>query len=795
MWQKISPYLTFFLGWPLSLLALFFIGRTVVPQIPQLLQEVTSIRWTFLVIGIMSFVSYYILRSYIWYRLLHTLGYTLPLRESLYLWASSQIKRYIPGNIWSFLGVTLLFSKKRVKKSDIAHALVIEAQLVLLSALLLSSLAFPFLLQEYLDFGQWEPLLLRGSIVLIIAGILLYIAMPFLTKKVKYPFVKKINHVFPRIGYQQTVLIFASMLLSLIFFGLGYYFTLSAVIFLDPALLLFFLGYFILSLLLGYLSFITPSGLGVREGLLTVGLAKFVPLSVAGFAALFGRIILVFSEVVFIFLMYTLSQATHTYFHRVSSFLRRKSYEVVVFVFFLLFSVYFSLISILRYENYYTGRFDLGNMAQTVWNTYHGRIFELTNPDGVEIVSRLAFHADFILILFAPFYALWESPNMLLLLQAIIVGAGGFFVYLLARDILRHKALALTLTLLYFFNPSLQRATIYDFHAVTLATTFFLGAFYFLTKKKYGWFVLFAFLAGITKEQVWAVIALLGLYIAYFHKKWVLGLGIFAVCVGITYTLLWYAIPAASGGEHFALSYYQQAEEGDSPSDLITTILFDPVKTVQTVTQESRLHYLHQLLMPVGYIPLAAPLYLLFTGPDLVINMLSSKPQLHQIYYQYTANITPFLFISTIYGIRVIFRRIKISPFVMIVFLSIMGIWSAYLYGPLPGARNPNLAMITHTFPNREAVDELLAGIPEEARVAASNGLGSHLSHRRYIYTLPNGVEEAEYILITRDDPNNSSESNFAELIFRLKKDSSFRTIYDDDNVIAFKKRSLAGLW
>ncbi len=582
------------------------------------------------------------------------------------------------------------------------------------------------------------------------------------------------------------------MLLSFVLFGLGYYFALSSVVFLDPHHLLLFIGYFVLSLLLGYLSFITPSGLGVREGIITLGLAKFIPLALAGFAALFGRIVLVLSEVLFVLLMYLVSKKQLPVVTRLFSLVRKYKYESVVALFFVIYSLYFSVISILRFENYYTGRFDLGNMAQTVWNTYHGRIFELTNPNGTEIVSRLAFHADFILILFAPFYAFWESPNVLLLLQSIIVGAGGFFVYFLTRDILKNKPLALVFSLLYFFNPSLQRATIYDFHAVTLATTFFLGAFYSLYHRRYGWFLFFAFLAGITKEQVWAVIALLGLYIAYFQKQWKLGLSIFVVCVGITYGLIWYAIPNASGGEHFALSYYQQTEDGDSPSDLIKAIIIEPQQTFTTVTEKSRLFYLHKLLLPLGYVPLLAPLFLLFTGPDLVINMLSGKPQLHQIYYQYTANITPFLFIAAIYACKLLLTKWKKLSFFLLIYLSLMGIMSAYLYGPLPGAREANLAMITDPFPHKREVDTLIASIPEDAKVSASNGLGSHLSHRRFIYTLPRGLEDAEYILITRGDPNNSSSNQFSDIIGTLSSNRVYTIIYDDGNVIAFQKRIFA---
>lgn len=181
--------------------------------------------------------------------------------------------------------------------------------------------------------------------------------------------------------------------------------------------------------------------------------------------------------------------------------------EIMLGLSIVVFSIYFTLVSFLRYTNFYAGKFDLGNMSQTVWNTLHGRIFLLTDPNGTETVSRLATHADFILILLAPFYALWSDPRMLLLIQVVLTALGAIFVYLLGQEIVKNKNISLIFALLYLLNPSVQRTIIYDFHAVVLATTFFLGAFYFLIKKKYIWFLVFGILAAITKEQVWLTLS------------------------------------------------------------------------------------------------------------------------------------------------------------------------------------------------------------------------------------------------------------------------------------------------
>ena len=134
------------------------------------------------------------------------------------------------------------------------------------------------------------------------------------------------------------------------------------------------------------------------------------------------------------------------------------SVEVLLSFFIACYLVYFTTISFLRYENYYTGRYDLGNMDQTVWNTLNGRIFQLTDPNGTNVISRLSFHADFILILLSPFYIIWSDPKMLLLIQTVVSALGAIFIYKISQKVLRNNPLSIIFVLI--FLPIPQRSQI-----------------------------------------------------------------------------------------------------------------------------------------------------------------------------------------------------------------------------------------------------------------------------------------------------------------------------------------------
>lgn len=457
--------------------------------------------------------------------------------------------------------------------------------------------------------------------------------------------------------------------------------------------------------------------------------------------------------------------------------------EVIISISTIIYFVYYTLASIIKYDNYYAGRFDLGNMTQTVWNTLHGNFFMLTDPNGTEEISRLAFHADFILALFAPLYLLWEDPRVLLIIQTFVLSLGGIFVFLIAKEILKNKTLALFFGICFLLSPAVGFTNLFDFHSVTLATTFLLAAFYFMIRKHWVLFVISLILAGITKEQVWAINALFGLYLIFISKQKVLGTIITASSAFIFYLLFWVAIPKAAGDHHFALEFY--SDYGTSTGDVMKNIILNPIKTIEILLLPDRLDYIKKLFMPLGYLSFLAFPFLIFASPDLMINLISNSPQMHQIYYQYSATVTPFIFIAAIYGVKLLLKKFPEIPYQAICFvLLIFTMTAAYNYGPLPFAKKPNNIWYKKPLVNRAAVDNYLVNIPLDKKVSASNNLGSHLSHRRFIYVIPNGFREADMILFLLQDPSKSELKIFDE----VSENKNFTLEFKDNNFYVFKK-------
>lgn len=474
-------------------------------------------------------------------------------------------------------------------------------------------------------------------------------------------------------------------------------------------------------------------------------------------------------------------------------------HEIILVLLIVIYIFYFTLSSFLRYDNFYAGRFDLGNMDQTVWNTIHGRFFQASNDNG-SAISRLSTHADFMLVLLSPFYFIWQSPKMLLLIQTIVLSSGALFIFLIASVLLKNKNFALIFGSVFLIYPQVEHANLYDFHAVTLATALLLACFYFLIKQKYFWLTIFLILSGIAKEQVWIITALFGLYMLLPNKvpplKWnlakkrILGIIIFAISIFLFYFLIWHVIPQNLGTHHFALSYY--SDFGDSEARVIKNVLFSPYKLVSIISERSRLEYLKQIFMPLGFISLLSPLFLIFTIPDLLINLLSNNTQLHQIYYHYTSTITPFVFVSAIFAVKQFTKWFPKFPKLYIAFYLIASsIISSYLFGPMFLAKNPNTDMFTKPLPQKEIIENFLLSIPEKYSVASTNNLGAHLSHRQKIFTIPLGVDKADYILFLLNDQSAQPSLKFQKnLASKLVLNNNYIQIFRNGDFIAFRKRA-----
>ena len=256
----------------------------------------------------------------------------------------------------------------------------------------------------------------------------------------------------------------------------------------------------------------------------------------------------------------------------------------------------FSALSILRHRAFSTGRFDLGNMVQAVWSTAHGHPLQITGLRGDQI-SRLGAHFDPILAVFAPLWLVWPSPDLLLVSQAVAVALGALPVYWLARKHLGSEQAALGFALAYLLYPPTQWLTLNEFHPVALACPLLLFAIWYLDEDRLLPFAAFGLLAATTKEEIAFVVAGLGVWYAFSHRRRLPGAAIFVAGTAVALIAIEVVIPHfnRAGTSSFFTRY---SEVGSTPAGIVHTALTDPWRLVTTAATGRGLGYLASLVAP-----------------------------------------------------------------------------------------------------------------------------------------------------------------------------------------------------
>jgi uncharacterized membrane protein len=505
----------------------------------------------------------------------------------------------------------------------------------------------------------------------------------------------------------------------------------------------------------------------------------------------------------------------------------------------LAYAVLLGGLSLLRYWTFRSTAFDLGNMDQVVWNNLHGHFFAFTNRgrDYFGPPTRLAVHVEPILLLLSLLYLLYAGPETLLIFQTLALALGALVVFVLARRALpRWPLVGVALVVTYLASPMVIGENIFDFHPVTLATPLLLAAVLAMQARRYVWFAVAAFLAAMCKEDIGFTVALLGLYIAFGQqRRW---FGLTTAGLAIAWSLLCFLVilPANLHNAQVGNNFWQRYTElGSTPGEAMLHLITQPWLFFTVILTLPKLGYIGNLLMTAGFLGLLAPLALLPALPELAINILSNQPEQYTGVYHYNAVLAAFLLVAAtlgcaklarhweqdrlgwaalsrsgriraLLGKRFPWRRVPRWGWGLALRLGAGWAWMVRRVSPrvalsvlvllllLVAARNLLAAepFLQQFWPplsvgSREAsINRLLAQIPPDASVSASETLDPHLGHRSGLYLFPDlgsGASPAQYIVIDEDFLAPEERADLLQKFDALLASGEYRVIAHSGSV------------
>lgn len=311
-----------YVGWALALAILFFLIRTLWSSWDQVAASGVAFRFNWLPV-IVSLVMLVIGRGFAveaWRRILEMLGSRVTFRFAFYAWFISNLARFIPGNVWQIAAMMYLAEKQGVSKMNVLLSQAVYAAIALSVAALygltllpaavpalgaqpwflpLTALAFlalitffalPPVFRLMVSLSTWALRVVRRRPAPAQSPEAMRPAdAPPLTGTAPHTGPSTVSGTVSGSFWRGLVPPLCSLAMWTIN-GVAYWLFTRSIVELPVDALPSFVAMNAAAYFIGYASFITPSGLGFREGALALMLGAFFPAPVAVALAFLTRI-------------------------------------------------------------------------------------------------------------------------------------------------------------------------------------------------------------------------------------------------------------------------------------------------------------------------------------------------------------------------------------------------------------------------------------------------------------------------------------------------------------------------
>lgn len=374
---------------------------------------------------------------------------------------------------------------------------------------------------------------------------------------------------------------------------------------------------------------------------------------------------------------------------------------------------------------------DLALYANAMWSMLNGSM-----AGSLWGVNFLTNHSEYIAFLVIPVYAVFPSSLTLVAIKLFSVIAGGFILYLIAKDRLGWTC-GLVMTALYFLFPANWFMLIFEFHFESLCVVFLFLTYYFLhIRRNFTGFISAAILASICKENIPAVIFMLGFLtlLSQVPDKKRFGVSAMTVGAGIFILNMFVIMPIMRAQADLGsitnpyLGMYWASKEGLT---LGQNILDNLARSGKIFFNPINVQYYKDLLAPFALAPFLSPLTFLVNLPLFLQTLLSYTPSMHTIHYHYAATVTPFLFLAAVETLSIL--RTRSFRTIAMVLLAI-----SLLLSTLTHARSFSDRVADWQDPLDPFRWEMVKEIPEQSSVIASFGFLEKLANRPAVYPLRN---------------------------------------------------------
>lgn len=304
----------------------------------------------------------------------------------------------------------------------------------------------------------------------------------------------------------------------------------------------------------------------------------------------------------------------------------------------LLYSVLFSLVTILNYRTFHYSAFDLGVNAQGMWLLSGGQTYS-----SIRGMHYFGEHLWLLIVALIPVYKLAPSIETLLILQSVGLAIGAVPLAVLTHRKTGHTWMAAVLAAAWLLSPALQNMNLEQYHPEIFATPLLMWAIERADAQKWRGFWIAIALAVLAKEDVALTVFGLGLYVFLTKHRRV---GVTTMAFGFVWFLVSMRVLIPLFNDYGFFRF-----EGGHWFSGWWANMFNVSFYVEVFGREQVRNYAVGLLAPVAFLSFLAPDVLLGALPSFAVNVLSGNPYLSSIDFHYNNQTLPFVYAAVAIGL------------------------------------------------------------------------------------------------------------------------------------------------
>lgn len=395
---------------------------------------------------------------------------------------------------------------------------------------------------------------------------------------------------------------------------------------------------------------------------------------------------------------------------------------------FIAVTLFLIIFKLLQHYSYHTYACDLSLFDYPIHYTLKGQF--MYSPWWSSLKNFFGIHFWPILTFIVPFYLIYDSPIILLILQGIFTSLALIPITAIAKENGFDREDRIYIGIFYIFNLFLWRGFEYNFHIEILYPLFLFFAFYTAFKQRFLLHTIFILLTLSIKEDAFFHCIMLEAFFFVFNGNRRIAL------LNIMLSLIWgfftlkFALPYLRPEEFaniFLIDRYGHL--GSNYTEIILYVISHPLEMCRMIFRVSLLRF----ILSFGFLPLLHLKLSIFGFPSLLIHLFTNFPPQFNLKFYHALPAIPFFVISSIFVLKKVDIKWRKRLLLLLVIISLSSFRT-------PGWLIPTPADIRAHF--------IFANFNTEEVISAQANIFPHLPRSANISIYPNRINDAKYIML-----------------------------------------------